>query len=57
MSVQEVCDVAGISCATLYRRIAAGELRAVKCGRRTFFRAVDFQDWVESFPAIEPRAA
>ena len=47
LSISALCEIAAISRETLFREIAAGRLPALKVGRRTLLRAVDFLEWVE----------
>ena len=45
-SIAEACSVA--------RAILAGELRAVKRGRRTLVLADDLRDWLDNLPTVKP---
>jgi excisionase family DNA binding protein len=49
--VNEACHTLSISRSTLYEEIAAGRLRAVKCGNRTLIPVVAAKAWLESLPA------
>jgi len=55
-SVAEACEVARIGRTSLYEAIRAGELRAVKRAKRTLILADNLRRWLESLPAINPKA-
>ena len=50
-SPRDAAKVCGISKTTLYRLIASGQLKAVKCGGRTIIRAEALQKFVACLPA------
>jgi excisionase family DNA binding protein len=50
-------QASGFSRSAIYRLIQAGELRAVKYGKRTMILHKDLQKLLEALPAIEARSA
>ncbi len=48
--VKEACDKLSISRSTLYEEIAAGRLKAVKCGSRTLIPTAAAKSWLHSLP-------
>ena len=55
-SVAEACSAARIGRTSLYQAIRAGELRALKRGRRTIILANDLRRYLESLPAVAPKS-
>jgi excisionase family DNA binding protein len=54
-TVSEACSAARAGRTALYEAIRAGELRAVKRGRRTLVLADDLRRWLEALPAVNPK--
>ena len=55
-SIAEACAVARAGRTALYEAIRCGALCAVKRGRRTIVLADDLRRYLESLPAVEPKA-
>jgi excisionase family DNA binding protein len=53
-SLAEARAVARIGRTTMYKAICAGELRAIKIGRRTFILADDLHRWLDGMPPVIP---
>ena len=56
MRVSEACASLSISKSKLYLEVAAGRLRAVKCGSRTLIPVEAVDAWLRSLPSL-PEAA
>jgi excisionase family DNA binding protein len=56
-SIPETCVLANCSRTALYQKISSGELRAVKCGRRTLVLADDLPKWIHALPAIDVKSS
>lgn len=52
-SVPEACRIIGISRSELYRKLAAGVLRAKKCGTKTLVDIPHALEWIRSLPDAE----
>lgn len=52
VSVAVACQHAGVGRSLLYRAIGAGDLRAIKAGKRTLIRVADIEAWLGSLPTI-----
>jgi excisionase family DNA binding protein len=57
LSIPEAVSASRACRSIIYRELAAGRIRAVKIGRRTFIRADSLEAWMQALPAFEPRAA
>jgi excisionase family DNA binding protein len=55
LRVSEACSVLAISRSKLYLELAAGRLRAVKCGRRTLIPATEIKVWLDGLPTRATR--
>lgn len=53
LTVQEVCERLHVSRANVYRLLKSGDLRAVKVGRCTRFRAEALDEWVRARETAE----
>jgi excisionase family DNA binding protein len=51
LRVSEACEALAISRSKLYLELAAGRLRAVKCGRRTLIPVPSIKAWLDGLPA------
>ena len=49
-SVDEFCELFGISRRLTYNQINAGRLKIRKVGRRTLIRACDARAWLDALP-------
>lgn len=55
-SVPEACRCAGLSRSELYRRLASGEVSAVKNGSRTLIRMDTLRGYIATLPPATFRA-
>jgi excisionase family DNA binding protein len=56
LRVTDACAVLSISKSKLYLEVAAGRLRAVKCGSRTLIPAEAADAWLRSLPPLHEAA-
>lgn len=54
--VDDVTAATGLGRSTIYRALAAGQLRGCKVGDRTVIRRADFQKWLDNLPPFETPA-
>jgi excisionase family DNA binding protein len=54
LTVREVCEKARLGRTSIMSAIRAGDLRAVKYGRRTLILPDDLRKWLASLPAVKP---
>jgi excisionase family DNA binding protein len=57
LTIADVKQTARICKTRVYELIAAGELRAVKCGRRTLIDAQSLRDYLASLPRLPAKGA
>jgi hypothetical protein len=50
ISISHAGAISGLSRSEIYRRMAAGNIRAVKCGSRTLIVMESFKDHLKSLP-------
>ncbi len=53
-SIKEASLISGIGRSALYAHISSGDLKAVKCGRRTLIRIIDLKTFVDRLPEMMP---
>jgi excisionase family DNA binding protein len=56
LRLSEACSALAISRSKLYLELAAGRLRAMKCGRRTLIPVPSIKAWLDGLPtrAVRP---
>ena len=57
LTLPDFCARYSVGRTRAYEEIQAARLKAIKVGRRTMIKASDADSWLESRPAIKPRAA
>jgi excisionase family DNA binding protein len=50
-SIGEFCSLVGLSRSKVYQLLAAGELSAVKVGKRTLIRSTEAERFIDARPA------
>jgi excisionase family DNA binding protein len=55
-TIPEVCERTRVGRTSIRAAINSGELRAVKCGRRTLILPNDLRRWLATLPAVKPTA-
>lgn len=55
-TIDDAAHRLGISRALAYQQIRAGELRAVKIGKKTLITRADQQAWLDSLPQLNTAA-
>ncbi len=56
-SLKFTADVLGVSVPTLYRKLAARELTAIKIGRNTKIRQSEMERYIEAAPKLVSRCS
>jgi excisionase family DNA binding protein len=56
LRISEACAASRCGRTTVYEAISRGELRAVKRGKSTLILENDLRRWLDSLPAITPKA-
>ena len=51
-TIKEACIRTGLGRTRTYEAIGSGELRAIKCGRRTLIEMNEIRRWIASLPRI-----
>ena len=51
VTISEACRISGLSRSEVYRRLAAGDISAVKSGKKTLVLASSLRGHIESLPA------
>jgi excisionase family DNA binding protein len=54
LSVADVVARSGLGRSSIYEALASGQLPARKFGKRTLILKSDFDDWINSLPAMKP---
>jgi excisionase family DNA binding protein len=57
VSPAEACKLTSTGPTKLYEALAAGDLRAVKMGRKTLIMVEDLKAWIQRLPAFQSGAA
>lgn len=57
VGVETACSMTGVGRTTLFAEMAAGRLRARKCGRRTIIETDELRRWVAALDDAYPSAA
>jgi excisionase family DNA binding protein len=57
LSIDDVAERLGVHRSSVYKHIAAGNLRARKLGRRTVVTEGDLANLLAALPVIQPREA
>lgn len=53
LSISEVCAATALGRTTIYEAIAAGSLKARKCGKRTIVLRNELRDFLTSLPGAD----
>ena len=54
--IPDACRLSGLSRSEIYRRLASGDIRAVKSGKRTLIDVQSLRDHIARLPAATFRA-
>lgn len=56
-TIPNACQISGLSRSEIYRRLAAGDIRAVKNGKRTLILVSSVREYLAALPPATFRAS